>query len=347
MKERILYFDLLKGTAIFLVVMGHALTMCIRDIDAAPLFKIVSQVHMPIFFFVSGFLAYKDGFAMPKLGKKVSQLLVPTIVVGTIWFFVFPSTKIESPLYTTVEGMLLDPWKNGYWFTLCLFELFLVYSAIAWVLRRIASGLLKLIVVCVGYFALFLLSKCSILTGGDPLSLTLTTQFYPVFFMGVFAHRHIDTYNNITTGDKAYYPIAWLVLIPLYYLASYPWEFEFLPKDYQYITTPIMNAALIVVAVVLAKGWSGNELANGVKPTAITRYFNYLGQKSLGIYLLHYFFLFPLAPLREPLRNLGLSILPTLVVAVIVAFFVVACALFAVYCVERNKFLARILIGKV
>ena len=127
MKERILYFDLLKGTAIFLVVMGHALTMCIRDIDAAPLFKIVSQVHMPIFFFVSGFLAYKDGFAMPKLGKKVSQLLVPTIVVGTIWFFVFPSTKIESPLYTTVEGMLLDPWKNGYWFTLCLFELFLVY----------------------------------------------------------------------------------------------------------------------------------------------------------------------------------------------------------------------------
>ena len=258
MKERILYFDLLKGTAIFLVVMGHALTMCIRDIDAAPLFKIVSQVHMPIFFFVSGFLAYKDGFAMPKLGKKVSQLLVPTIVVGTIWFFVFPSTKIESPLYTTVEGMLLDPWKNGYWFTLCLFELFLVYSAIAWVLRRIASGLLKLIVVCVGYFALFLLSKCSILTGGDPLSLTLTTQFYPVFFMGVFAHRHIDTYNNITTGDKAYYPIAWLVLIPLYYLASYPWEFEFLPKDYQYITTPIMNAALIVVAVVLSKGWSGN-----------------------------------------------------------------------------------------
>ena len=47
MKERILYFDLLKGTAIFLVVMGHALTMCIRDIDAAPLFKIVSQVHSP------------------------------------------------------------------------------------------------------------------------------------------------------------------------------------------------------------------------------------------------------------------------------------------------------------
>ena len=108
-----------------------------------------------------------------------------------------------------------------------------------------------------------------------------------------------------------------------------------------------MNAALIVVAVVLAKGWSGNELANGVKPTAITRYFNFLGQKSLGIYLLHYFFLFPLAPLREPLRDLGLSIVPTLVVAVIVAFIVVACALFAVYCVERNKFLARILIGKV
>lgn len=35
MKQRIEYFDLLKGIAIFLVVMGHALTMCIRGIDAA------------------------------------------------------------------------------------------------------------------------------------------------------------------------------------------------------------------------------------------------------------------------------------------------------------------------
>ena len=70
MKQRIEYFDLLKGIAIFLVVMGHALTMCIRGIDAAFLFKLIGQVHMPIFFFISGFLTYKDTFAPPALKKR-------------------------------------------------------------------------------------------------------------------------------------------------------------------------------------------------------------------------------------------------------------------------------------
>ena len=55
-KQRIEYFDLLKGIAIFMVVMGHALTMCVRGLDAAFLFKLIGQVHMPVFFFISGYL---------------------------------------------------------------------------------------------------------------------------------------------------------------------------------------------------------------------------------------------------------------------------------------------------
>ena len=58
-KQRIEYFDLLKGIAIFMVVMGHALTMCVRGLDAAFLFKLIGQVHMPVFFFISGYLTYK------------------------------------------------------------------------------------------------------------------------------------------------------------------------------------------------------------------------------------------------------------------------------------------------
>ena len=72
--QRIEYFDLLKGIAIFLVVMGHVLTMCIRKIDAAFLFKLIAETHMPIFFFISGYLTYKctagSSFAAPKLKKR-------------------------------------------------------------------------------------------------------------------------------------------------------------------------------------------------------------------------------------------------------------------------------------
>ena len=58
-RHRIEHFDLLKGIAIFLVVMGHVITMCIRGLDAAFIFKLIEQVHMPIFFFISGYFTYK------------------------------------------------------------------------------------------------------------------------------------------------------------------------------------------------------------------------------------------------------------------------------------------------
>ena len=53
-KPRMHYMDLLKGIAIFMVVMGHVLTVCIRGIDAATSFSIIGEVHVPIFFFISG-----------------------------------------------------------------------------------------------------------------------------------------------------------------------------------------------------------------------------------------------------------------------------------------------------
>ena len=54
MTKRLGYFDIIKGVAIFFVVMGHVITMCIRDIDNAFIFKLIAQTHMPLFFFVSG-----------------------------------------------------------------------------------------------------------------------------------------------------------------------------------------------------------------------------------------------------------------------------------------------------
>ena len=58
-KPRLRYFDMLKGVAIFLVVMGHVITMCVREIDRATLFKLIEHIHMPLFFFVSGWFTFR------------------------------------------------------------------------------------------------------------------------------------------------------------------------------------------------------------------------------------------------------------------------------------------------
>lgn len=45
--RRLHHFDMLKGIAIAMVVMGHVITMCIRDIDSAAAFKIIPNTHIP------------------------------------------------------------------------------------------------------------------------------------------------------------------------------------------------------------------------------------------------------------------------------------------------------------
>lgn len=48
-RQRLHYFDMLKGMAIFMVVIGHVITFCIREIDSTFLFKLVEKIHMPLF----------------------------------------------------------------------------------------------------------------------------------------------------------------------------------------------------------------------------------------------------------------------------------------------------------
>ena len=110
-----------------MVVMGHVLTMCIRGIDSAALFKIIGEVHMPLFFFISGYLGFRrlpaGTVSRPPLGRRALRLLLPMLAVSTLWIYYFPVSGIESPLPQGWGGLWGDMWKNGYWFTLVLLSL--------------------------------------------------------------------------------------------------------------------------------------------------------------------------------------------------------------------------------
>ncbi len=102
MKPRLHYFDMLKGIAIFMVVMGHVLTMCVREIDRAAIFKFIGEVHMPLFFFISGWMAMRLGeggnVATPALLPRAKRLLLPMLGASTLWLYYFPLSGLESPL---------------------------------------------------------------------------------------------------------------------------------------------------------------------------------------------------------------------------------------------------------
>ena len=356
-KKRVAAFDVLKGIAIYLVVMGHVLTMCIRDIDSAVLFKLVGEIHMPIFFFISGYFTYKltgnGDFAMPNLRKRFWQLIIPFLAVSALWMWYFPHSRLQSPLSQSWPQLLTTYWKDGYWFTLCLFELCLIYIPISVILQRLKGIFPQIVVLLAAYGILIALSMtfADEEANVDYVGFGLLARFFPVFMMGVMANHMKEAFNRLVHNQWAL-AIAMVVFGVSLYSVVYPWDIWGADMASMWLvigfaTIPVMHFALIMVAIAMVEPWSLKEYrTEGKEPSAIARYFNFLGHESLGIYLLHYFFLFPLTALQEPLKEVGMAVVPLAALSIVVAFCVIGVTLLVIYAFKRSKVTALLFLGQ-
>lgn len=353
-KPRMHYMDLLKGIAIFMVVMGHVLTICIRDIDAATLFKIIGETHMPIFFFISGWFTYKataDGrIRRPNLRQRALQLLVPMVIVSSIWVLYFPSSGLHSPMPEGFDGLWTSEYKNGYWFTPVLFVIMALYALLAPMILRIrrpaaaiaASIAISLVLyVCIAHFLPIRYISIT--------SALLITQFLPIFMVGAITRQHQDTFMRLTANPRAV-TIAILTGIPLFYIIAWPWRIPAIDGIPFIVPTAriLFQIALVIVAMNIAVPWSDKAYSpERTRPGRIAVIWEYLGRKSLAIYLLHYFFLFPLTFLQDPARDMVLSIVPLTVIAATAAACIIALTLAIEYLLSRSPLLARLICGDI
>lgn len=85
-QKRITYFDMVKGLAIILVVLGHI------EYISDPLRTWISSFHMPVFFVVSGMLIrYKneqDISLSESVRKKAKGILIPYFWFSLLYFFI-------------------------------------------------------------------------------------------------------------------------------------------------------------------------------------------------------------------------------------------------------------------
>ena len=104
----------------------------------------------------------------------------------------------------------------------------------------------------------------------------------------------------------------------------------------------------MIVALAIVKPWSEKSYRESDgRGGVFARLLAYMGSQSLAIYVLHYFFLFPMPLFREPLNAMNLGIVPTFVVASIVASIVIAIVLGANYIISKSDTLALLMTGKV
>lgn len=87
--KRLPYLDNIKGLLIILVVIGHAIQYCLPTYEMNISFRFIYSFHMPLFFFVSGYLANRGRWDSNVIRRRAIQLLIPFAA----WAFVAPLLK--------------------------------------------------------------------------------------------------------------------------------------------------------------------------------------------------------------------------------------------------------------
>lgn len=128
--KRNITLDIARGIAIILVVLGHSIQYTSKDFDANPIFKFIYAVHMPLFMFISGFLATNINNqkvqAINSLKNNAKKLLLPFIAWIPINFFAIgwlqvpPDFEKDFPHF--ISQLIKSPDSGGLWFLLVLFE---------------------------------------------------------------------------------------------------------------------------------------------------------------------------------------------------------------------------------
>ena len=232
--------------------------------------------NMPIFFFVSGFLAYKNRQEsgrelMRNIWKKFLFLVIPAVIVKCFMDMLHQ----QNPLNVLQDGF------GGYWFTITLFECFLLYYVVWMLVKNVRWRMIVLI--CVALMGIGILSIFGGNFGPALIDMNRLTKYFQYFVMGVLAMRHKVLFEK-TMRNEWLKTIAIVFFFALLFVINYPvW-----PSPVFHI---LRDLVLRYLGTFIVVSWfvCNAELFNG--ETLINKVIMKIGQCSLAIYLLQYFFI--------------------------------------------------------
>ena len=263
-----LYIDKLKALAMLLVIMGHTIYFCMNHEKPAndPVLNIICTFHVPLFFFLSGFVIKQPPVGL-KLLHKVRRFMIPMLVVGFL----------NALLIGKVSDFFLTSGHNGYWYllTLTIFYLLLSLFLINRLKKRIYSFLID--VIMAGLLWLVLIKVFKLFNQPcDPFNLGSLYSFWPYFIAGYLI--------RIFGFEKFIIDKPWLTVILLFcYLMLLLAYYSHLNEPSIYVQYAI---AFTAIAALLALFHHFEE-----SHTFFDRQLSFIGNNTLDIYVYHYFFI--------------------------------------------------------
>ena len=297
MTKRLEWLDAMRGLTMILVVAYHIAQMSFGvDERTSTSLPFLVLFRMPLFFFVSGFLAYKANFewtwpnALRLTWKKTKIQALPTVVFMCVFII------LRRPeFWGALEYCLKSPTKGGYWFTWVLLHMFVIYYLACLLQQWISAKWLNDKGQHAVIWALFVLSLLvyeslympSVTYHKDLFfrysSLIKTMNFLPFFLFGNLVHRYWDQAQKVADSSW-FYPILTLVA---FVACADVFRWHACRMEWANLPRTVAMFSLLTMVVVFFRNYA--EWFTHDKP--IGRWLQYIGVRTLDIYLLHYLLL--------------------------------------------------------
>lgn len=170
---RNIYIDIIKGIAAFYVVLGHTIS------SDSVLFRCINTVHMPLFFIIAGYFAfrtYEKKSCITIIISKARRLIIPYLILNAaaVLFKICVDLIKGNGLSKAWDYFLHSFWyAESVWFFVVLFFAFVLHCAVKFLSDKKLVFLIPLLLIIV-IFALpnKILMLCKLKT------------MYPYFFIG-------------------------------------------------------------------------------------------------------------------------------------------------------------------
>ncbi len=323
--------------------------------------------RMPLFFFISGFLAYKASriWNAHTLGELTLKKLRVQIIPTAVFFLLFLAMIPTTPFIDSLNEALASSMKAGYWFTLVLLYMLLTFYLFSYVESKIFRGyegtgargrentpappiliiLLFIISLCL-FETCYLPRQFSWALGhkGQPnafmnySSLVEMIRYFSFFLYGAIVHRYWERAQRLM-DSRWFFPVVVLLAL-ITTIEVIKWHYFRL----EWASLPHTLAMFLLLTMVFMFFRHYSDFFSD--KTALGRGLQFIGRRTLDIYLLHYFFLPKLPMVGEFFRvnrhNFILDTTAALAVAlVVVAFCVITSQLLRV-----SPFLKKYLFGR-
>jgi fucose 4-O-acetylase-like acetyltransferase len=284
-KKRIEYIDAMRGFTMILVVYSHIIFFGYGDDSITSFNSFFVNFRMPLFFFISGWVLYKVGriwdwnFIKDFLPKKFMVQIIPTVFFFLIFIYFF------RDMHITMEA--LGPSKSGYWFTLTLFEFFLIYAATMFLNpfknQGFKEDLVVIVVASVVYFFSSFREHSNPVVADVYHYLGINYLRYYVFFcLGTFIKKYYEGFCQLM--DNKY--VMALVLMSLLGMIMFSGPLLYHLHAITFVFVVYGTLGIMVVLTFFRK--HENRVSS---QTVLGRYLQFIGRRTLDVYLLHYLFL--------------------------------------------------------